>query len=299
MTKLDEPIALGYSASGDVIEVGSDVPGLKTGDRVAIGGAGYASHAEFNFAPRNLCTKIPEGVSYADAAFTTIGAIALQGVRQAQPLIGERIVVIGLGLVGLFSVQILKANGCAVLGVDPDDQRVEFAHSVGADLAVSSASDDVCRAFTSGRGADAVIITAATTSNGPMRQAADMSRHKGRIVAVGMVGMEVPRDLFYRKELDLRLSMSYGPGRYDPGYEEGGKDYPFGYVRFTEQRNMESFLYLVQQGSVTPSALVTHRLAFDDALDAYALIEGRLPPHSGVSRQLPGRRTGVPRRLPS
>lgn len=278
--KLDEPIALGYSAAGDVVEAGHEAIGLKPGDRVAIAGAGYASHAEFNFVPANLCARILDGVSYADAAFATVGAIALQGVRQAQPLIGERVAVIGLGLLGLLTVQILKANGCAVLGVDLDEERVALADQLGADVAVSTEPERACAAFTDGCGADAVIITAATPSNGPIENAAEMSRHKGRVVAVGLVGMNVPRDAFYRKELDLRLSMSYGPGRYDSAYEEGGHDYPFAYVRFTEQRNMEGFLYLVRQGKVTPAAMVTHRLAFDDALDAYALIEGTLPKES-------------------
>ncbi|MDD9985765.1 MAG: bi-domain-containing oxidoreductase [Spirochaetaceae bacterium] len=286
--RLDEPVPLGYSASGDVVEAGRDAAGLQRGDRVAMAGAGYANHAEFNFVPRNLCAKIPHGVSYADAAFATVGAIALQGVRQAQPLIGERAVVIGLGLIGLLTVQILKANGCAVLGVDPDAERATLAGALGADLAVGSDAEGACVGFTGGRGADAVIIAAATPSSQPIELAAQLSRHKGRVVAVGLVGMQVPRDAFYRKELDLRLAMSYGPGRYDPDYEERGNDYPFGYVRFTEQRNLESFLYLVQQRKVTPSALVTHRLPFVDALDAYALIEGKLPAESTLDRRYLG-----------
>ena len=286
--KLDEPVPLGYSASGEVVEAGPGAGELQPGDRVAIAGAGYASHAEFNFVPRNLCAKMPEGVSYADAAFATIGAIALQGVRQAQPLIGERVVVIGLGLIGLLTVQILKANGCAVLGVDPDEGRAALAIKLGADVAVSSDAGTACAAFTAGHGADAVIIAAATPSSQPIEQAAELSRHKGRVVAVGLVGMQVPRDAFYRKELDLRLAMSYGPGRYDPDYEERGNDYPFGYVRFTEQRNLESFLYLVQQKRVTPSALVTHRLPFADALDGYALIEGTLLAESTLDRRYLG-----------
>ena len=286
--RLDEPVPLGYSASGEVVEAGRGAAELEPGDRVAIAGAGYANHAEFNFVPRNLCAKIPEGVSYADAAFATIGAIALQGVRQAQPLIGERVVVIGLGLIGLLTVQILKANGCAVLGVDPDEERAALATRLGADAAVSSGADRACAVFTGGYGADAVIIAAATPSSQPIEQAAELSRHKGRVVAVGLVGMQVPRDPFYRKELDLRLAMSYGPGRYDPDYEERGNDYPFPYVRFTEQRNLESFLYLVQQNRVTPAALVTHRLPFADALDAYALIEGKLPAESSLDRKYLG-----------
>ena len=286
--KLDEAAPLGYSASGEVVEAGRGGVGLQPGDRVAMAGAGYASHAEFNFVPRNLCARVPEGVSYADAAFATIGAIALQGVRQAQPLIGERVVVIGLGLIGLLTVQILKANGCAVLGVDPDAERAALAGALGADQAVSTGADGTCAAFTGGYGADAVIIAAATPSSQPIEQAAALSRHKGRVVAVGLVGMQVPREAFYRKELDLRLAMSYGPGRYDPDYEERGNDYPFAYVRFTEQRNLESFLYLVQQKRVTPSALVTHRLPFADALEAYALIEGKLPAESTLDRRYLG-----------
>lgn len=275
--RLDEPIGLGYSAAGEVVEAGREALGLKPGDRVAVAGAGYATHAEFNFVPQNLCAKIPEGVSYPDAAFATIGAVALQGVRQARPSIGERVAVIGLGLLGSLTVQILKANGCAVLGFDPDGDRVALAAKLGADVAVDTDPEKACDAFTEGRGADAVIITAAAPGNEPVIYAAEMSRYKGRVIAVGTVGMNVPREAFYRKELDLRLSMSYGPGRYDPAYEERGRDYPFAYVRFTAQRNMESFLYLVQQGKVTPEALVTHRLAFDDALDAYALLEGKMP----------------------
>jgi predicted dehydrogenase/threonine dehydrogenase-like Zn-dependent dehydrogenase len=296
--KLDEPICLGYSAAGEVLEAGRKVSSLLVGDRVAIAGAGYANHSEFNYVPENLCAKIPDGVSYADAAFATLGSIALQGVRQCDPQLGERIVVTGLGLLGLLTVQILKANGCAVLGVDLDPQKVELALQLGADAAVSSGAVQACVAFSAGRGADAVILTAATSSNGPIEQAAEMLRHKGRVVAVGIVGMNVPRGAFYHKELDLRLSMSYGPGRYDPAYEEYGHDYPYAYVRFTEQRNMESFLYLVQQGKVTPSALVTHRFAFDDALDAYKLLQGKLAEDSPLPKEYLGILLEYPDDLP-
>lgn len=272
--KLDEPITLGYSAAGEVIEAGRNTVGFRPGDRVAIAGAGYATHAEFNYAPNNLCARVPDGVSDSDAAFSTVGAIALQGVRQAEPRIGERVVVIGLGLIGLLTVQMLKANGCAVMGIDLDPTKVALAQQLGADVAVVSDAGSACEAFTQGRGADAVIITAATPSNGPVEMAAELSRQKGRVVVVGLVGMDLPREAFYLKELDLRLSMSYGPGRYDSSYEEGGRDYPFAYVRFTLQRNMESFLYLIEQGRVTPSRLVTHRFDFDDALGAYELLNG-------------------------
>ena len=286
--KLDEPISLGYSAAGVIVEAGSETQGFQVGDRVAVAGAGYASHAEFNYIPENLCAKIPDGVSDADASFATLGAIALQGVRQADPRLGERVVVIGLGLLGLLTVQILKANGCAVMGVDIDPEKVDLVKELGADVAVCGDAVRACEAFTDGRGADAVIITAATPSNEPIEMAAEISRLKGRVIVVGLVGMDVPRDSFYRKELDLKLSMSYGPGRYDSEYEEGGRDYPFSYVRFTEQRNMESFLYLVQQGKVTPSRLVTHHLPFDDALAAYELLSGCLPETSTLPRKYLG-----------
>ena len=279
LARLDEAVGLGYSAAGDVVEAGAEAGGLAPGERVAVGGVGYAMHAEFNAVPRNLCVRLPAGVSYADGAFATVGAVALQAVRRAEPQIGERVAVIGLGLIGLLAVQILKAGGCAVLGVDLDADRVALARALGADAAVGDGdeAERACDAFTGGRGADAVVVAAATPSSEPIERAARLSRTKGRVVAVGVVGMNVPREAFYRKELDLRLSMSYGPGRYDPDYEERGRDYPFAHVRFTEQRNMESFLYLVQQGKVTPGSLVTHRLPFDEALDAYALIGGGGP----------------------
>ena len=289
--RLAEDVALGYSAAGDVVEADREAHGLAPGDRVAVAGSGYATHAEFNVVPRNLCVKLPEALPYADGAFAAVGAIALQGVRRAEPMVGERAVVIGLGLIGLLTLQILKANGCAVLGVDPDARRAALAEALGADAAVGTgAAERACDGFTGGRGADVAIVTAATPSSGPIASAAAMSRPRGRVVVVGAVGMQVPREVFYRKELDLRLSTSYGPGRYDPEYEERGHDYPFAHVRFTEQRNMESFLYLAAEGKVTPAALVTHRLPFADALDAYALIEGRAPApggHVGIVLEYP------------
>ena len=275
--RLDEAVGLGYSAAGEVVEVGTALDGLLPGDRVAVAGAGWATHAEFNAVPQNLCAKLPTGVSYVDGAFATVGAIAMQGVRRAEPLIGEHVVVIGLGLIGLLTVQILKAGGCSVLGIDPDDDRTSLARKMGADAVTrgGNEAERECAALTSGHGADAVIVVAATPSSEPIQRAAELSRPKGRVVVVGLVGMDVPREIFYRKELDLRLSMSYGPGRYDPAYEERSLDYPFAHVRFTAQRNMESFLYLVQQRRVTPGMLVTHRLPFDNALDAYELLKGR------------------------
>lgn len=280
--KLDTPIPLGYSCAGTVAEAG-ERSGLRVGDRVACAGAGYATHAEYNFVPKNLCVRIPNGVDFADASYATLGAIALQGVRQADLRLGESVAVIGLGLLGLLTVQLLKASGCRVIGSDFDASKCELARRLGADEAMGPGLANAVAAFTQGRGVDAVIITAATKSNEPIEIAAEACRPKGRVVVVGMVGMDVPRDLFYTKELDLRLSMSYGPGRYDPAYEEAGHDYPFAYVRWTEQRNIEAFLDLVAAGKVTPSALTTHRFAIDDALRAYDLLEGKpKEPYLGI-----------------
>nr|WP_246781470.1 bi-domain-containing oxidoreductase [Rhodoblastus sphagnicola] len=275
--KLDTPIPLGYSLAGEIIEIGRAAPGHVVGGRIACAGAGLANHAEINAVPKNLCAPIPEGVDDEDASFVTLGAIALQGVRQAAPTLGECIVVMGLGLIGLLTVQLLKANGCRVLGFDPNPARVALAKDMGADLAVSSDLPVVVSGFTGGYGADAVILTASTSSNEPINQAAEISRQKGRIVVVGLVGMTIDREPFYKRELDLKLSMSYGPGRHDPDYEQGGHDYPLSYVRWTEQRNMEAFLALVAEGKVTPKKLVTHRFPIGEAEKAYALLESAEP----------------------
>jgi predicted dehydrogenase/threonine dehydrogenase-like Zn-dependent dehydrogenase len=285
--KLDTVIPLGYSCAGIVVEVGPGVTGIKPGDRVACGGAGYATHAEVNYVPRNLTVRIPESLAFDEASFATLGAIAMQGVRQADVRIGDRIAVIGLGLLGSLSVQILKAAGCRVLGSDLDPGRCELGKRLGADAVAAGDLAGAAAAFSDGQGVDAVIITAATTSNGPIEEAAEISRPKGRVVVVGMVGMAVPREPFYRKELELRLSLSYGPGRYDPGYEEEGHDYPFPYVRWTEQRNMASFLELVAARKVTPAPLVSHRFPISEALDAYELLKSRTMSCLGIVLEYP------------
>lgn len=280
--KLDQPIPLGYSSAGVVVEAGRD-SGFAVGDRVACGGAGFANHAECNAVPRNLIARIPDGVSFADASCATVGAIALQGVRQCEVRLGETVAVIGLGLMGILAVQMLKASGCRVIGFDPNAARCRLAEELGCDRAVSGNLADEALAFSEGHGVDAVLITAATHSDEPVTVAAEISKKKGRVVATGLVGMNLPRDAYYKKEIDFRLSCSYGPGRYDPVYEEQGVDYPFGYVRWTEQRNMAAFLQLVAEGKVTPSRLVTHRFPFDDALDAYQLLLGvRKEPYLGI-----------------
>jgi polar amino acid transport system substrate-binding protein len=275
--KLDTPIPLGYSLAGEVIEVGRRVSGYAVGDRVACAGAGLANHAEFNAVPMNLTAAIPLGVDDEDASFVTLGAIALQGVRLAAPTIGERVLVMGLGLLGLLTVQLLKANGCRVLGYDPNTARVKLAQELGADAAVCDGLREAAGGFTGGYGADAVIVTASSKSNEPINLAAEVSRLKGRIVVVGMVGMTIDREPFYKRELELKLSLSYGPGRHDPAYEQSGVDYPLSYVRWTEQRNMEAFLALVAEGKVTPKRLVTHRFAIAEAEKAYALMESGAP----------------------
>jgi predicted dehydrogenase/threonine dehydrogenase-like Zn-dependent dehydrogenase len=290
--RLDVAIPLGYSCAGTVLEVGSELRGdFSTGDRVACAGAGQANHAEVVAVARNLTVRVPEGVSLGDAAFVTVGAIALQGVRIADVRLGEACVVIGLGLVGQLAVQLLKAAGCRVFGIDVAPDKVQLALAEGADAACLRSDADLLervRAFSAGRGADAILIAAAATSSDPVQLAPSLARDRAVVVAVGMVGMDVPRNAYYQKELQLRLSRSYGPGRYDRTYEEQGVDYPLGYVRWTEQRNMEAFLDLVAAGSVRPSRLVTHRIPIAEAERAYQIVTGALAePYLGILLEYP------------
>ena len=276
-TRLESLKPLGYSAAGVVAAVGEGVTELKVGDRVACAGAGYASHAEVLFVPKNLCTRLPEGVSFDDAAYTTVGAIAMQGVRQADVRLGETACVIGLGLIGQITVQLLRAAGCRVVGVDVDARAVERARASGADLALLR-GDDVERrieAFTGGIGADAVLITASTSSQDPIELAGRVARDRAKVVVVGAVPANVPRSPYYEKELDVRMSRSYGPGRYDADYEERGRDYPVSYVRWTEGRNMQGFLDLVASGRLDLSPLTTHRFGIDEAVRAYDVVLGK------------------------
>ena len=288
--RLSQSKALGYSASGIVTAVGRDAEEFSVGDRVACAGGGYASHAEVIFVPRNLCCKAPEGVSQESACYTTVGAIALQGIRQADPRLGEAVAVIGLGLVGQLTVQLLKAAGCRVLGVDIDQTACELGRKSGADSVAndSASARAACDALTSGRGVDCIVITAATKSSEPVELAAELARDRARVVVVGLVGMDVPRHSFFAKELELRLSRSYGPGRYDPEYEEKGSDYPIGYVRWTEKRNMEAFLRLVADGKVNTDLLTTHRFAVAGATQAYDLILNGGERFCGVVLEYPG-----------
>jgi predicted dehydrogenase/threonine dehydrogenase-like Zn-dependent dehydrogenase len=274
--RLDALTPLGYSSAGIVLEVGETCPDFRPGDRVACAGGDYAYHAEVVFVPHNLVIPVPSGVKLDAAAFATVGAIALQGVRQAEVRLGEVAVVIGLGLVGQLAMQLLKSAGCRVLGVDLDSARASLAQRLGADMALLRDHDLVGALRTlSPLGADAVLITAATKSNDPVELAASLCRDRGTVVVVGDIRMDLPRQPFYEKELTLRLSRSYGPGRYDPTYEEKGIDYPIGYVRWTEKRNMAAFLDLVTQGQMDVEPLITHRFPLEAAPQAYDLVSGQ------------------------
>lgn len=292
--KLDQPLSLGYCHVGRVVEVGRGVTGFAVGDRVASNG----KHAEVVAVPANLCARIPDAVSEDGAAFAVIGAIALQGIRLVQPTLGEAVVVTGLGLIGQITVQLLRAHGCRVLGLDMDPTRLALAQKFGAEVVlVGEGTDPLAAAqhFSRGRGVDAVIITAATKSNEPMHQAAHMCRQRGRIVLVGVTGLELSRDDFYRKELFFQVSCSYGPGRYDPEYEEKGHDYPFGLVRWTEQRNFEAVLDMLADGRLNVEPLISHRFTIDRAAEAYAVVGGS-EPSMGILLEypeVPGREAAV------
>jgi predicted dehydrogenase len=280
-SKLDQPIPLGYCNVGRVSEIGARVSEFTVGDRVVSNGA----HAEYVAIGRNLCARIPESVSDDEAVFVPLAAIALQGLRLAGPAIGEHFCVIGLGVIGLIAVQLLRANGCKVLAIDPDSARTALARRFGADTVDFSAGEDVLKIaerFSAGRGIDAVLITAATDSNEPVAQAARMCRQRGRIVLTGVTGLTLDRADFYRKELSFQVSCSYGPGRYDEAYEGGGTDYPFGLVRWTEQRNFQAVLQLMGGAQLDVRPLISHRFAFGSAGAAYDLLADRTQPSLGI-----------------
>lgn len=278
MRSLDMPVALGYCCAGQVIEVGSGVNDIRVGEHVACGGGGYANHAEVVSIPRNLCVKVPDGVDLRLAAFTTLGSIAMQSVRVADVRLRENVVVIGLGLVGLLTVQVLQAAGCNVFGIDINGSRVQFAAKQG--FCQASPRDaanlyEQVMAFSGGYGADAVIITAAAPNNDPVTLAGELARYKARIVVVGRTEMKAPRETYLFKELDLCTSLGYGPGYGDQSYEEEGLDYPIGYVRWTENRNMTAFVQLVAQGKVQLEPLITHEFDMTDAPRAFQVVTGQ------------------------
>ena len=279
-SRLGAPQAIGYSAAGTVLEVGQGVDDLSPGDRVACAGAGLANHAEVIRVPRNLVVPIPDGVDSDEASTVTLGAIALQGVRRAQPTLGETFVVIGLGILGQLTVQLLRASGCRVIGTDLDPSRVDLASELGMDLAIepgeTKAAESVSR-LTDRVGADGVIVTAATPSSELVSTAFQMTRKKGRVVIVGDVGLDLHREDIYAKELDVLISTSYGPGRYDRGYEERGLDYPVGYVRWTENRNMAEYLRLLDEGRVQVERLIGATFDVGDADRAYGALGAESP----------------------
>ena len=284
MGRLDTPVPLGYSSAGVVIDVGPGVQGFAVGDRVACAGSGYAGHAEVVSVPMNLCVKIPEGVDFESAAFVALGGIALEAVRMARVSLGETVVVIGLGLLGQIAVQLLNAAGCHVIGMDIHPRKAEMALQHGAEAVATDYSNlsAICRQRTGNQGADAVIILAATPSNEPLERAAELCRERGRIVAAGLVGLQIPRKPFYDKELELVVSRAWGPGLYDPHYTEKGLDYPLAYARWTAKRNMEEFLAQLAKGAIRVDHLITHRFPFDRAPEAYELILEGKEPYIGV-----------------
>jgi predicted dehydrogenase/NADPH:quinone reductase-like Zn-dependent oxidoreductase len=276
-SRLDQPSDLGYSDAGTVVAVGNGITDISPGDRVACAGAGYAVHAEFACVPRLLIARIPDTVSFDHAAFTTLGAVALHGVRNAEVKLSEIVAVIGLGLLGQLTVQILKAAGCSVLAMDISSERADLALRHGADAVSTSFSgfQDLCAQYSGRNGADAIVITAQTASTDPINLAGAVARNRAVVVAVGNVSMDIPRRCFYEKELDFRVSRSYGPGRYDSSYEQKGIDYPIGYVRWTETRNMEAFLKLLADGKLDLDPLITHRFPIAQASAAYNLITAK------------------------
>lgn len=284
MNRLDAPSALGYSCAGEVIAVASDVRDFQVGDRVACGGS-TANHAEVVMVPVNLCVKLDPNVSLEQAAYTTVGSIALQGIRQADLRLGENCVVIGLGLLGQITIQLLRAAGVRTIGIDIDERMVRLAETMGCDLALSrrlEQLEDIVANFTGGHGTDAVIITAGTDSTDPVDLAGALCRKKGRVVVVGAVPTGFKRPNYFKKELELRMSCSYGPGRYDPEYEEQGLDYPYAWVRWTENRNMMAFVELLRSRRIDLEPLTTHRFDFNEAKNAYQLILDRAEPFVGV-----------------
>jgi predicted dehydrogenase/threonine dehydrogenase-like Zn-dependent dehydrogenase len=269
-SRLDQPSALGYSAAGVVLAVGSRVRDIVPGDRVACGGADYAVHAEVDHVPSNLCVPLPDEVDFESGAFATVGSIAMHGVRQADVRLGETVAVIGLGLVGQLAGQLLRASGCRVVGIDLSPSLLDRARAVGAaDVTFERSQLSDGHLPAKAEDCDAVLITAATPSDDPVQLAAQLARDRARVVIVGDVGLGIPRATYYGKELELRLSRSYGPGRYDSQYEERGLDYPIGYVRWTERRNLRAFVELLASGRLNLRGLITDRFAVDDAEAAY------------------------------
>ena len=288
MNRLDLPMYPGYSSAGKIVMIGSGVSGFQVGDRVACGGGNFATHAEYAAIPKNLIVKLPDNVLYQDAAFTTLGAVGMHGFRLASPQINETVLVIGLGLLGLMTIQIAKAAGCKPLGIDISAKRVELAEQLGYEACLSSEIESMAMHFTRGRGFDHVLICAGSKDNDTIEMAANLCRDRGTVIAIGAVGLDIPRKPFYNKEITFRVSRSYGPGRYDAHYEEDGQDYPIGFVRWTEGRNMEAFVDLLASGQIIVSPLITHRVPISEGERAYEIITGKTSePSLGVLIEYP------------
>ncbi len=282
-SRLEQPFPLGYASAGTVAAIGEGVHGFSVGDRVACAGGGYAVHAEYAQVPQNLLAHVPDGVDLESAAFATLGAIALHAFRLGEGQLGERVAVIGLGLLGQLAVGVARSSGCTVFGVDLDRSRVELARKMGTHAVERDDAVDAATAVSEGRGFDLVLICADTPSDDPVALAGEIARDRGRIVAVGAVGLNIPRRAYFQKELHFQVSRSYGPGRYDPGYEEAGRDYPIGYVRWTEGRNLQAFVNLLAEGRIDVRPLISHRIPVEEAEAAYAIVAGRKDePHLGV-----------------
>jgi predicted dehydrogenase/threonine dehydrogenase-like Zn-dependent dehydrogenase len=281
--RLDQPMALGYSSAGTIVALGKNMQGFKVGQRVACAGGGYASHAEYNVVPRNLLTPLPKNVDFESAAFTTLGAIALHGFRLAEPQLGENVAVIGLGLLGLMTIQFAAAAGCNALGIDLDPKRIKLAEGLGLKAVTRPRAESASQAFTANRGFDSVIICADTSSNDPVELAGVIARDRAKVVATGAVGLNFPRKIYYEKEISFINSRSYGPGRYDSNYEENGNDYPIGYIRWTEGRNFQAVVEMMASRKLKVESLISHRFPIEEGVKAYEVITGkRKEPFLGV-----------------
>ena len=286
--RLDQPMFPGYSAAGTIVALGEGMKGFKIGDRVASGGGNHAVHAEYEVVPRNLLVKLPDAVSFEEAAFATLGSVAIHGFRLASPQLNDTVLVIGLGLLGLMEVQIAKAAGCRVMGMDLSKPRIKQARDFGVEAWSRNDIEDRVPQFTKGRGFDHVLICAGSKDNDSIELAGRFCRDRGKVIAIGAVGLEIPRKIYYEKELSVMVSRSYGPGRYDANYEERGQDYPIGYVRWTEGRNMESFVDLLADGKIDVRSLITHRIPIEKGGEAYSLITGKKnEPFLGVLLEYP------------
>ena len=290
--RLDQPMALGYSTAGTIVALGKNMQGFKVGQRVACAGGGYATHAEYNVVPRNLLTPLPKNVDFESAAFTTLGAISLHGFRLAEPQLGENVAVIGLGLLGLLTIQLASAAGCSVLGIDLDPKRVKLASSLNVQAVTRSQAESASAAFTKNIGFDSIIICADTPSNDPVELAGVIARDRAKVVATGAVGLNIPRKIYYEKEISFINSRSYGPGRYDANYEENGVDYPIGYIRWTEGRNFQAVVDLMESRKLKVESLISHRFDIQEGVKAYEVITGkRKEPFLGVLLTYPERKT--------